>query len=59
VKTSTTAPAERVFLDANVLVYAYDRSETAKQSRARQVLAQLAAAQAGVVSAQVLAENFR
>jgi predicted nucleic acid-binding protein len=58
VKTSMTAPGERVFLDTNLLVYAYDRSEPEKQRRARAVLARLAAAQAGVVSAQVLAEFF-
>jgi predicted nucleic acid-binding protein len=58
VQTSTTAPVERVFLDTNLLVYAYDRSEPEKQRRAREVLAALAAAQAGVVSAQVLAEFF-
>ena len=53
-----TAPAERVFLDTNVLVYAYDRSEPEKQRHARAVLAQVAATQVGVVSAQVLAEFF-
>ena len=57
-KTSTTTAGERVFLDTNVLVYPYDRSEPDKQRRAREVLARLAAAQAGVVSAQVLAEFF-
>jgi len=58
VKISMTAPVERVFLDTNVLVYPYDRSEPEKQRRARALLARLAAAQAGVVSAQVLAEFF-
>jgi predicted nucleic acid-binding protein len=53
-----TALAERVFLDTHVLVYAYDRSEPDKQRPARAVLAQLGAAQTGVVSAQVLAEFF-
>ena len=53
-----TAPSERVFLDTNVLVYPYDRSEPGKQRRARAVLAELAATQTGVVSAQVLAEFF-
>ena len=57
-KISMTAPVERVFLDTNVLVYPYDRSEPEKQRRARALLARLAAAQAGVVSAQVLAEFF-
>lgn len=53
-----TGPAEQVFLDTNVLVYPYDRSEPEKQRRARAVLAELAASRAGVVSAQVLAEFF-
>jgi predicted nucleic acid-binding protein len=58
VKISTTAPVERAFLDTNLLVYVCDRSEPEKQRRARAVLAEVAAAQAGVVSAQVLAEFF-
>jgi predicted nucleic acid-binding protein len=56
VKPSMTAPIERFFLDTNLLVYLYDRSEPLKQRRAREVLARLAEAEAGVVSAQVLAE---
>ena len=46
------------FVDTNVLVYAYDRSEAAKQQRARGVLTQLATTQSGVISTQVLAEFF-
>ena len=47
-----------VFLDTDVLVYAYDRTEPAKQQRAMEVLQTLAAAQAGVVNTQVLGEFF-
>jgi len=58
VTTFTVAPSEPGFLDTNLLVYPYDRSEPEKQRRAHAVLTRLAAAQAGVVSAQVLAEFF-
>lgn len=48
----------RVFVDTNILVYAYDRSETQKQKQALLVLDQLATAGTGVLSTQVLAEFF-
>ena len=47
-----------MFVDSNVMVYAYDRSEPKKQGRALAVLDQLATRGAGVISAQVLAEFF-
>jgi len=49
-------PAADLFIDTNVLVYAYDRAEPEKQARALEVLDKLAHAGAGAVSAQVLAE---
>ncbi len=48
----------RVFVDTNVLAYAYDRSEPEKQARAALVLDALAQRSAGLISAQVLAEFF-
>lgn len=48
----------RAFIDTNVLVYAYDRSEPEKQARAAAVLDGLAQRSAGLLSAQVLAEFF-
>ena len=48
----------RVFVDINVLVYAYDRSEPAKQQQALAVLDYLVGREAGVISTQVLAEFF-
>lgn len=45
-----------VFLDTNVLVYAYDPAEPGKQARALDVLDRLVRTGAGAVSAQVLAE---
>lgn len=50
--------SDRVFVDTNVLVYAYDRSEPDKQRRALDVLDRLAVTGAGVISTQVLAEFF-
>lgn len=49
---------DRVFVDTNVLVYAYDRSEPKRQRQALQVLGQLAVSGAGVINTQILAEFF-
>jgi len=46
------------FVDTNVLVYAYDRSEPEKQRRAVELLTWLDEAGNGAVSTQVLAEFF-
>ncbi|MBC7226225.1 MAG: PIN domain-containing protein [Thermoflexales bacterium] len=48
----------RVFLDTNVLVYAYDRSEPEKQRQAIRVLDALVVRGRGAISTQVLAEFF-
>jgi predicted nucleic acid-binding protein len=48
----------RVFLDTNVLVYAYDDYLPQKQRRAREVIEQLAAAARAIVSTQVLQEFY-
>jgi predicted nucleic acid-binding protein len=45
-------------VDTNLLVYSYDRSESRKQLKARQVLDWLAGSGAAVLSTQVLAEFF-
>ncbi|HLY61991.1 MAG TPA: PIN domain-containing protein [Terriglobia bacterium] len=45
-------------VDANILVYAHDRSSPAKQVRALEVLDQLEFHQKGVLSTQVLGEFF-
>jgi len=50
--------SDRVFVDTNVLVYAYDRAEPQKQRQALTVLDRLAMTGTGVVSTQVLAEFF-
>lgn len=47
-----------VFLDTNVLVYAYDLSDPAKQRRAIDVLDDLSVRDAGVISTQVMSELF-
>ncbi|MDE2060079.1 MAG: PIN domain-containing protein [candidate division NC10 bacterium] len=47
-----------VFVDTNVLAYAYDRSEPAKQCQALAVLDVLAMRERGVLSTQVLGELF-
>lgn len=47
-----------VFVDTNVLVYAYDRSEVAKQEIALAVLDNLMDSTRGAISTQVLAELY-
>jgi predicted nucleic acid-binding protein len=53
--TSTIADA-RPFVDTNILVYAYDRSEGARHDRARALLDGLWASGGGCISTQVLVE---
>jgi predicted nucleic acid-binding protein len=45
-------------VDTNILVYAYDRAERAKQVRARNVLDWLESRNYGTVSTQILGEFF-
>ena len=47
-----------ILVDTNVLVYAYDRADTAKQRRAVSVLDALVQRSTGVISTQVLAEFY-
>jgi len=49
---------DRVFVDTNILVYAYDVSAGAKHRAARKVLTDLWTSGLGVVSTQVLQEFF-
>jgi predicted nucleic acid-binding protein len=51
-------PAGKVFLDANILVYAQDRDSPAKRRRSREVIASLAQSGNGVISTQVLQEFY-
>lgn len=48
----------RAFVDTNVLVYADDRSRPERQRRAQELIADLFASSAGVLSLQVLQEYF-
>lgn len=50
--------SDRVFVDTNVLVYAYDLAEPQKQQRALELLDRLVTRGAGVLSTQVLGEFF-
>ena len=49
---------ERIIVDTNVLLYAYDRGQSVKQPRALEVLDHLALQRMGVLTSQVLAEFF-
>ena len=49
---------DRVFVDTNILVYAYDTANPVKQAKAFQIIDKLASGQKGVISAQILGEFF-
>lgn len=49
---------DKILIDTNVLVYAYDRSEPVKQQQAFMILSVLASTQTGVISTQILSEFF-
>lgn len=49
---------DRVFLDTNVLVYAYDKQEPDKRAKAQSILTQAIRNETGCLSAQVLGEFF-
>ena len=53
-----SADAPREFVDANILVYAFDASAGARQAEAVALLARLWASNSGCVSVQVLQEFF-
>jgi predicted nucleic acid-binding protein len=50
--------SDRVFLDANILVYAQDAAVPEKQRKSREIIAQLAESGDGVISTQVMQEFF-
>jgi predicted nucleic acid-binding protein len=50
--------SDKVFLDTNVLVYAYDRHDISKHQRAQSIVQELTKAKEAVISAQVLGEFF-
>jgi len=50
--------SDKVFLDTNVLVYAYDQSEPEKQARAQALLSWGIEREKAVLSTQVLGEFF-
>lgn len=49
---------DKVFLDTNILVYAYDSYDPAKQSIAQRLVADVITSETGVISAQILSEFF-
>jgi len=53
-----TSMSDRLFLDTNILVYAYDSSEPEKQAKAQTLLIQGIERENTVISAQVLGEFF-
>ncbi len=50
--------ADRILVDTNVLLYAYDRGDPVKQQRAISVLNSLVIHDLGILTSQVLAEFF-
>ncbi len=53
-----TTAETTTFVDTNVLIYAYDASETVKQPKAQAVLEQLWSERSGVLSTQILQEFY-
>jgi predicted nucleic acid-binding protein len=49
---------DRVFLDANIFVYAQDAGAAEKQRKSREIIAQIADSGDGIVSTQVMQEFF-
>jgi len=49
---------DKIFLDTNILVYAFDRAFPAKRERARGLIAKVLHDQNGVISTQVLQEFY-
>ena len=56
--SSATSADDRTFVDTNVLVYAHDASEQARQPLARAALEGLWSTRTGVISTQVLQEFY-
>ena len=56
--SSATNADDRTFVDTNVLVYAHDASEQARQPLARAALEGLWRTRTGVISTQVLQEFY-
>ena len=56
--SSATSADDRTFVDTNVLVYAHDASEHARNPLARAVLEGLWSTRTGVISTQVLQEFY-
>ncbi len=52
------AMADKILVDTNILLYAYDPGEPVKQSQAAAILDRLATLRLGVLTPQVLAEFF-
>jgi predicted nucleic acid-binding protein len=50
--------ADKILVDTNILLYAYDRGEPVKQAQAAAILDRLATLRLGVLTPQVLAEFF-
>ena len=57
-KRDSLAMADRILIDTNILLYAYDRAETVKQPKALAVLDRLVTWRIGILTPQVLAEFF-
>jgi predicted nucleic acid-binding protein len=49
---------DRIFLDANILVYANDRTQKEKQEKAKRIIADGILSENSVISAQVISEFF-
>jgi len=53
-----TSMNDKVFLDSNILVYAYDKHDPEKQTKAQELLKKAIKEESAILSAQVLGEFF-
>ena len=50
--------SDRVFIDTNIFLYAIDRADKAKQTKARKILREIVLDKHGVISTQVVEEAY-
>lgn len=50
--------SDKIFLDSNIIIYAYDKSDPERQKKAQQILKDVFQNENGILSPQVLSEFF-
>ena len=50
--------SDKIFLDSNIIIYAYDKSDPERQKKAQQILKEAFQNENGILSSQVCSEFF-